>query len=400
MQVDVVIAGGGPAGSTTARICAQQGLKVAIFDRAKFPRDKPCGGGVNIRAARLLPFDLRPVVEQEVRSVHFSLRRREDLVLTDSQPITLLTRRSRLDHFLLEQSIQAGAELFERSEVKDVEVQPDYLVIHADGKVIRSRALVAADGANGKTARLAGLDIHSRACIGLEGSLPFDEFIPPEWERQIAIDYGGVPGGYGWVFPKSDHLNIGVYGWPSTAPLLREKLQNLVRSYGFDPGRLKDVRGHHLPMRRPGEPVLKGNVLAVGDAAGLVDPFLGEGIYSAIASGTAAAEQLVAWFRGDVPNLNGYQDWIRQNLEPEHQASERFYRVLNLLPRIGVTYFQRFPAAWKMLTGLLRGDQTYQGMRRQMGMLTLGIDLFFIMFRNLPEGKATVSQRASPGSPG
>ena len=108
----------------------------------------------------------------------------------------------------------------------------------------------------------------------------------------MGLNLGGIPGGYGWIFPKRDHLNIGLGGWKHVGPSLRARLDELVRLYGFDPGDLWGLRGHHLPLRSSTTPLVSGNLLLVGDAAGLVDPLTGEGIHAAIRSGRAAAHHM------------------------------------------------------------------------------------------------------------
>src|SRR5437588_195986 len=110
---DVIVVGGGPAGSTAAREAAAGGARVLLLDRAAFPREKPCGGGVNGRAANLLPFDLAPVVERTVTGVHFSLRLGGDFTRRYDRPLTYMTQRSRLDAFLVERAVSAGAVLHE-----------------------------------------------------------------------------------------------------------------------------------------------------------------------------------------------------------------------------------------------------------------------------------------------
>src|SRR3954453_5538946 len=97
---DVAIIGGGPAGSTAAYRLATAGARVLLVDKATFPRDKPCGGGVTGRAARLLPFSIEPVVEDTVTQLECGLRYRHHVSRTARKPIAFMTQRSRLDHFL------------------------------------------------------------------------------------------------------------------------------------------------------------------------------------------------------------------------------------------------------------------------------------------------------------
>src|SRR3989304_6772450 len=114
MRSDGSVGGAGPAGSTTARECAERGLSVLLLEKAAFPRDKPCGGGVSVRAARLLPFDLSPVVERTAYGVRFSLRQSRGFVCSSSEPLTFITQRAALDTLLADQAVRAGAILRQR----------------------------------------------------------------------------------------------------------------------------------------------------------------------------------------------------------------------------------------------------------------------------------------------
>src|SRR5579884_1979732 len=106
MRYDVVVVGAGPAGSTAARECAQRGLSVLLLDRAEFPRDKPCGGGVNVRTARLLPFDIAPVTERTIFGLRVSVKGGGAFDRLSEEPLSYLTQRRRLDAFLMEKAIR------------------------------------------------------------------------------------------------------------------------------------------------------------------------------------------------------------------------------------------------------------------------------------------------------
>src|SRR3979409_2592194 len=117
---DVAIIGGGPAGSTAAYRLARAGANVLLVDRATFPRDKPCGGGVTGRAARLLPFSIEPVVEDVVDRLECRLHYGSRFQRTANAPLALMTQRKRLDHFLLEQAVAVGADVRDGVKVTDV----------------------------------------------------------------------------------------------------------------------------------------------------------------------------------------------------------------------------------------------------------------------------------------
>ena len=154
VEHEVVVVGAGPAGSTAARELAARGRDVLLLDRARFPRDKPCGGGVTIRCAQLLPFDIAPVVEHvvtgaEVRLGHLGKRLRRDY----DGVLTYMTQRRRLDSFLVEHAQQAGTEFRDGVQVRRVlKLGDGTFEVDAGGERIVTRALVGADGANGVVA--------------------------------------------------------------------------------------------------------------------------------------------------------------------------------------------------------------------------------------------------------
>ena len=154
---------------------------------------------------------------------------------------------------------------------------------------MHGRVLVGADGVNGRIARDAGLGGGILYGIALEGNGP----LPEGQAGRATIELGVVPGGYGWVFPKDGHANYGVGGWAAEGPRLREHLRRLCAEHGVDDARLTDVQGRRLPIRRT-TTAARGPVLLVGDAAGLVDPLSGDGIYEALVSARLAADAILA----------------------------------------------------------------------------------------------------------
>ena len=148
--------------------------------------------------------------------------------------------------------------------------------------------LVGADGVNGRIARDAGLGGGILYGIALEGNGP----LPAGQPGRATVELGVVPGGYGWVFPKADHANYGVGGWAAEGPRLRTHLHRLCAEHGVDAARLTDVQGRRLPIRRTTS-AARGPVLLVGDAAGLVDPLSGDGIYEALVSARLAAAAIL-----------------------------------------------------------------------------------------------------------
>ena len=287
-RFDAVVVGAGPAGSATAIRLARAGASVLLVDRARFPRDKPCGGGLTGRAVRELPVDVTPVVEDVVRSFEVRLGYRKRFERRSEAPLVLMTQRRRLDAFLTEQAAAAGAVFRDGVTVEGLAVGPDGASLRVGGSAVHGRVLVGADGVNGRIARDSGLGGGILYGIALEGNGPLLD----GQAGRATVELGVVPGGYGWVFPKAGHANYGVGGWAAEGPRLRAHLRRLCAVHGVDDTRLTDLQGRRLPIRRT-TTAARGPVLLVGDAAGLVDPLSGDGIYEALVSARLAAEAIL-----------------------------------------------------------------------------------------------------------
>ena len=318
----------------------------------RFPRDKPCGGGLTFRAVRLLPFSVAPVVEQEIDVFELGLGYRRRFVRRTAEPLVLMTQRRRLDPFLVEQAQEAGAEFRDGARV-------GLFPLTVDGERIEATTLIGADGVNGATAKALGLDGHAHE-VALEGNVAYGQVERDRYARRAVIEFGIVPGGYGWVFPKADHVNVGVGGWLHQGPQLRTHLVRLCREQRIPEDALADVRGYRLPLRRPGSPAASGRTALVGDAAGLVDPVSGDGIYEAFLSAQLAADAALDIVTGRTSDFSPYAAELRRVLAPSAAASWRAKLALERFPRLSFTLLQA-PQAWRALEQLMRADATHPG---------------------------------------
>ena len=256
-RFDVIVVGAGPAGSLTAHLLAREGVRTLLVDRARFPRDKPCGGGVTMRGLRLLPFAIGPVVERQITTIAFRHPALGAFEHGGIAPVVLMTQRKRLDAFLAEQAALAGADFRDGVKLRAVELAEDGrpVVTFDDGSQAGAEILVAADGANGICGRSLDLGQDRIFAPALEANVAYDA-VGAGVERHVALlEMGYVPGGYGWVFPKGDHANVGVGGWDSQGPLLRDHLRAVCERHGIAWESLTELRGHRLPMRGDGTQV-------------------------------------------------------------------------------------------------------------------------------------------------
>ncbi len=358
-RFDVIVVGAGPAGSATAFHLARAGMRVLLADRARFPRDKPCGGGLTGRALRHVPCDVEPVVEHVVDRLVVRVTYGRKVRRTSPAPLIRMTQRRRLDLHLADQAAHAGADFRDGTGVDEIELGDEALTARVGGGAVRSTFLVGADGANGVVARSAGLGEGIVRGVALEGNVPWGALPQSPYDETAWVELGVVAGGYGWVFPKNDHANLGVGGWMDEGPRLRGHLDRLARAHGVEPSALESVRGHRLPMRLPGTPAGRGRVLLVGDAAGLVDPLSGDGIYEAFVSAKLAAEAIVAG------RPEQYEAALSAALDRHAASSWKAKRAADRYPR-ACLWALRAPGVFGAVTGLLRGELAHPGDARRL----------------------------------
>ncbi|MHB8471135.1 MAG: geranylgeranyl reductase family protein [Gaiellaceae bacterium] len=355
-RFDVAVVGAGPAGSTAAYRLAVAGARVLLVDRATFPRDKPCGGGVTLRAARLLPFSIDPVVEDRIGTLDCRLRYGPGFTRTARDgPLALMTQRKRLDYFLLQQAAAAGADV--RDGVKVTDVRADGVVV--DGEEIEARAVIGADGCNGTSAKALGLGGDIVHGVALEANYPHDARYAATMVLEIAV----VHGGYGWIFPKGDHINVGVGGNQSEGPTLRAELRRMCEAYGVDPDAATETRGYRLPMRTPSSRLARGTAAVIGDAAGLVDPFSGDGMYEAFLSSQLVADAVLELLAGRAAGLEPYEQAVARRITPLTSAGWGAKRAFERFPRTTFA-LARLPITFRALEQLLRGDLSHPAAAR------------------------------------
>ena len=210
----------------------------------------------------------------------------------EGDPLVLMTQRIRLDAYLAERAADAGAELCAGVKVTSLAADANGVEVVAGDRRFRAETVVGADGVNGICGRALGLGGNQAVGVALEGNVPYER-LGDGYRGRAVLELGIVPGGYGWVFPKGDHANIGLGGWEREGPRLRERLGALCAAHGVTSDDLEGVRGYRLPLRSPRSTLARGRAAIVGDAAGLVDPVSGDGMFEAFLSGRLAADAVL-----------------------------------------------------------------------------------------------------------
>jgi geranylgeranyl reductase family protein len=364
---DAIVVGGGPAGSTTAYRLAEKGASVLLADKATFPRDKPCGGGMTMRAVRQCPVDPTPVVEELVDQVELRFRYGAAVVHRTNEPVVWMTQRQRLDAFLLDAARERGAEV--REGVK-ISIEPDNTVSFGNGEKARGQVLVGADGANGITARSVGLGAGITYGVAYEGNVRYPTLPRERYARRLVLELADIPGGYAWVFPKGDHANVGVGGWESEGPKLKEHLRRACEAHGLEPDSLESLRGHRLPLRHPGTRIAGDRALLVGDAAGLIDPVSGDGMFECFVSSRLATGAILDLLAGRTSTLASYEAAVDSELAGLHRASWKLKKALDRWPRAS-WQIARSKLLWISIRGMLDGDLRDPAEQRGMARLPL-----------------------------
>jgi geranylgeranyl reductase family protein len=365
---DAIVVGGGPAGSTTAYRLAEQGASVLLADKAVFPRDKPCGGGMTLRAVRQCPVDPTPVVEELVDQVELRFRYGASVVHRANEPVVWMTQRCRLDKFLLDAARERGVEV--REGVKVGIDSGSSTTVTIGGERVTGETIVGADGANGITAKATGLGEGITYGVAYEGNVKYPTLPRERYARRLVLELADIPGGYAWVFPKGDHANVGVGGWQSEGPKLRDHLRRACEAHGLDPEELEELRGHRLPLRQSATQIAGERALLVGDAAGLIDPVSGDGMYECFVSSRLAAASILDLLAGRASTLEPYAGAVDRELAPLHRASWKLKRALDRWPRAS-WQIARSKLLWVSIRGMLDGELPDPAKQRGMARVPL-----------------------------
>ncbi|MFQ5660342.1 MAG: geranylgeranyl reductase family protein [Gammaproteobacteria bacterium] len=290
---DAIIVGAGPAGCAGAFDLCRAGRSVLLIDRRRFPRLKACAGGLTVKTVNALRYSIRPVIRHVTHNLRVGKGVCDTRLLQSSHPIAALTVRSEFDHYCLEKTIGTGAEFKIVKRINNLVIEKERVFLITDSGEIHGRFVIGADGANSRIRKLMGESRWLHSGLAIEACLPMYGMPPPDME----FDFGVVQGGYGWIFPKGDHVNVGLYSNARGMKLSRKHLATYVEKRLGLTG-IKELAGQQVSLGGADYHPASNRVFLAGDAAGLIDPLLGEGIYNAIRSGQAAASAIESELSG------------------------------------------------------------------------------------------------------
>ena len=291
---DVAIIGSGPAGASAAIKLAEKGIATVIIEKETLPRYKTCGGGFAYRGRRKMPFSVEEVVETEFFRVDAFFKKAGVHVFSERKdPIISMVMRDDFDNFLVKKAKDKGITLLEGYKLQNITFNKN-ITLHTSKGDVKTKFVIAADGALSTTAKLAGWKETRLLIPALEYEV---EVNPEDFERlskSVRLDFDAIPMGYGWSFPKKNHLSIGLASFRK----VKADFKQLYREYLTDTLEIKEIvseqmHGFQIPVSPRTDYFVKNNVFLVGDAAGFADPLTAEGISNAIFSGIMAAESII-----------------------------------------------------------------------------------------------------------
>ncbi|MEV8504280.1 geranylgeranyl reductase family protein [Actinoplanes sp. NPDC051475] len=351
---DVAVVGAGPGGLAAAHAAASGGARTIVLERAEHPRYKTCGGGLIGTSLAIAGPLITVPARDTVDAITFTDRgRRAFTRRSPHRPLLTMVRRDDFDFAWYGAAVAAGADVRQNAQVRAVDQDADAArVTLADGEVISARTVIGADGSAAVTSRYVGVTFDQQD-LGLEVELAATPEDRAAYRGRVLLDWGPVPGSYGWVFPKDDELTVGVIMAKGKGAETKQYLSDFVRQLGLTDRKVVRDSGHLTRCRSADAPVRRGRVLVVGDAAGLLEPWTREGISYALRSGSWAGE--VAARARTPEDLAEYERLVEAQLAPEMAAGRRLLSVFSRHPGLMHTAM-RIPLGWRAFEAFCRGE--------------------------------------------
>ena len=361
---DVIVVGAGIGGAAAAYFLGRADQQVLVLEKEALPRYKACGGGVPKSVFRYFSFPFDEVVESEIAAVRFSYRGRKEVTFPLPAKPVAMVMRDRFDALVLSQT---------RAEVRDsttvigvVEERDQVRVNTADGQELTARYLLGADGANSVVARALGLRQKKVLGAAIEAEVPVDGQTLAEYAQTALFEFGTVPGGYLWIFPKKEHLSVGIAVFDKSRADLRSILRGEMTKFGIELDGIP-LHAHPLPVHWYHERLATERTLLVGDAAGLVDPFLGEGIRYAVRSARLAAEAIAE------DEVKVYTSRVQQKIGTGLRRARWLARLFYGLPRLCFLLGVRNPRVVQAFADMLDERVNYFDISKYIPSVLLGI---------------------------
>jgi len=360
MKYDSIVVGLGPAGATAVYEMSKRGYNILAFDKQKHPRYKPCGGGLSARIEKIIDSDFKNIVEREINKVNFVVRGAGEIHAVSKNTIVFMVMRNMFDNFLIEKARNLGAEIHETEKVVRLEERENYVVVVTEKNKYFSDFVIGADGISNTVANSIGLKPNKRNAVVIEAEIKVKEKLFKKLNREMFFDFGYIPYGYAWIFPKAHHLSIGAGGIKKIIKNPKPYYLDFLSKYEIiDEIETKQEYIYTIPVFNGKSKLTTSRTILIGDSAALVNPFLGEGIYYAIRSGQIAAEVIDGVFNHR-NKITAYQEYIEKEIYRDFEYSQKIGDFFYRFPKIGYKILKSYPEYYEVIFEVLRGDLEYE----------------------------------------
>jgi geranylgeranyl reductase family protein len=367
---DLIIVGGGPSGSAAGRVAGKLGLKTLLIDKAVFPRYKPCGGALSEHAISFLDFEIPgEIIEKEIYGARICFKDKMIECAKDYR-LSVIVTRSKLDDLLLEKARETGMEYAAGEKVIDISDEGDHVAVKTAKCAYNSRFLILATGSQGMLKhQIRRKDSKKEYGICMVTEVPENNRIIDNYIKDaVELRFGVAGMGYGWIFPHDGYYSVGTGGLASLLHDPKSTMRQYLQENNFN-GDYK-LNGHVIPCGGHRRKLIRGRTTLVGDAAGFVDAFTGEGLAYAIRSGQIAAEVVAeALTSGQSPQyLKNYER--RCNFEfGEHLRYSLYFA--SIMHRFSEKAFSVFTQEERIVDGFLDVVAFRTGYKQYMKWLVL-----------------------------
>jgi geranylgeranyl reductase family protein len=377
---DVIIVGASVAGCRTALTLAEHGVRVLLLDRSEFPRWKPCAGGLTLKTRRYLPAPLFDLVECTITGAHLTFEGEYITHIRSETPLGWMIHRESFDaaHLQLARS-QPTVDVALGTAVLEIIEHASGVRVVTSGGEMEARVLVGADGAKSIVSR--ALPGHDQRLMGFayEGEAraagtdnrntpparkgDAGELVAgPSLAGETYFDFSTFPRGYGWVFPKRDHVSFGGFVYGRRLPEIREVFADFhSRTEALAGTETYRTRGHPVCLGGNARRLNSRRILLAGEAGGLVDPLTGEGIYYALRSGHLAGEYVARFLAKGEP-LDAYGNAVRNEIQSELRAARTVAEFVFNHPRLSFHLLLRNALFCRWFAEIGSGSRSYSGL--------------------------------------
>ena len=355
LKYDIIIVGAGPSGCTCAFELRKENKKVLLIDKYSFPRHKACAGGITIKALQQLPIDIGHLVQHCSRKMIFRFDDKRKIELFNNSGSCVMVIREEFDNYYFQETLKQGVEFKKIKKIKNIVSDTNKVILDIDDNKYECSYLIGADGANSSVRKLTSTLKFKNPVYAYEG------LVKKNGTDEMSTEFIFNKYGYAWIFPKKDHYNVGIGNLinKANAPKLKKKdLYDFVNKR-FKTDKIDKITGFPIGTEGENYKTISDKVFLVGDAAGLAESLLGEGIYNAIISGKYAAKSIINDYKNGTFQAKDNYNIFLKYLTDELKLYKKGAKILYGFPKISY-FMMRLGLGKKFMNGYSDGKTLSQ----------------------------------------